>query len=544
MRCRGKEALHLLADTRLALDDDVELREGRLMVATAGRSPAVPLSGDRGTPTLPTHDPATRDRRPWAGGDYVLVRVGRPAPRHPGESRPLAQRRMEHALAEVGFGADATERTDSYSSRVAAVRQATRAQQVVQAALAGDTVAAARRLSSALTEPGADGPLVDSLADQVNTVADFWLVAPVVQEARSAQGVDADARRAAALIGERLGSRLDQLLGLGAASSSDPAMPIVTPIVLELGDALVPIVDSRLDGGHFLYELIPAMRDRIRDRTGVVVPGVRGRGNPTLAPDRYVIQIDEIPVVTADIRLDGRYAVRSVATESVGIDADIAEIHPTTGEPGRWRMDLVEGRPDDGATFSPAEYLAHRVEREVQRSLRTMLGIQEVEALLERWRADDAALVGRVIDGPEAAQRLTVLLQELVTEHVPIGRWRTVLDAIADAGGIGTHIRVLQRAARVALRQWLPGLRSGPTALRLPEAIEAALTGRDQGEESLIPGDAYMALTEWLSQSAAALGPLLTVITDDPEARRRVAVVAKRERVVVQTLSAEEVSAG
>src|SRR4051812_2038443 len=42
---------------------------------------------------------------------------------------------------------------------------------------------------------------------------------------------------------------------------SEVFVPVVTPIVLEVSDALVPYVDSRQDNGKFLFELIPFMRD-------------------------------------------------------------------------------------------------------------------------------------------------------------------------------------------------------------------------------------------------------------------------------------------
>ena len=67
---------------------------------------------------------------------------------------------------------------------------------------------------------------------------------------------------------------------------SELFIPVVTPIVLEVSDALVPFVDSRQDSGRFLYELIPFMRDGLFVELGVRFPGVRARGNPGLPPGR------------------------------------------------------------------------------------------------------------------------------------------------------------------------------------------------------------------------------------------------------------------
>ncbi len=96
----------------------------------------------------------------------------------------------------------------------------------------------------------------------------------------------------------------------GTPASSEPApkepinpdselfVPVVTPIVLEVSDALVPFVDSRQDNGKFLFELIPFMRDGLFVELGVRFPGVRARGNSGLPPGAYQIQINEVPVVT------------------------------------------------------------------------------------------------------------------------------------------------------------------------------------------------------------------------------------------------------
>jgi hypothetical protein len=539
----------------LALDDDIELRDGRLTVITAAPTGGVPITvpqaeSGAAAPRRPSsRDPVARDRKSWTGGDYVLFRIGPPAQRQAAEARPLWQRRQEHGLTEVGLGAETMEQADSYSSRAAAVRQARRAQQIVEHALAGDRASAAAVLSSGLTQPGAEGPLAESLAVGMTAEADFWALAPVLGQVREGTGGDHDRDRIVALLEERLGLRLDHLLSLGLLESPESTIPLTTPFVLEVSDALVPIVDSRHDGGHFLYELIPEMRDRVRDATGVVVPGVRARGNPGLAPGGFVIQIHEVPVVEAVMRVDGRYTVRSVAAEAVPADADVAEVHPISGEPGRWRIEPVDQAADSagtGVTFSCPQYLSHRLERVIRASLGAMLGIQEVDTLLGQWRTEDEEAVRRTLVGPNAAQRLTVLLQDLVAERVPILDWRAVFDAIAAAGGIDTDLRALHRAARLRLRHALPGPRTGPAALRVPADLQAALSGRGPAQlavQAPEPTHAQIEFLTWLRRSVETIGPILSVITDDAT-RLTVAALARMESMAVVTFSEEEVTVG
>lgn len=547
------ESLHLLADAELGLDDEVELRDGRLTVtsATTGGTTiaATRVEGGAATPRRASPgEPVARDRRPWTGGDYILLRTGRPARRQAAEARPLWQRKQEHALTDVGLGAETAEEADSYSSRAAAVRQAGRAQQIVELTLAGDETSAAAILSSALTQPGAEGPLLSSLAAGIGAETDYWALRSVVRRVRADPHGGPKQDRIVGLLEDRVGQRLDQLLGLGPPEDSGGEVPVTTPIVLEVSDALTPIVDSRVDGGHFLYELIPAMRDRVCDVTGVVVPGVRARGNPGLALGAFLILIDEIPVIEVRMSVDGRYSVRSVADEPVPADADIADVHPIDGAPGRWRIDPLDGpagSPDPRTTFSGAQYIVHRLERVIRVSLGTMLGLQEVDALLQAWRAEDTGGVLQ-INGLRAEQRLTALLQDLVTERVPIVDWRAVIDAVTRAGGIDSDLRTLHSEVRRRLRHALPGLRTGPAAVRVPDHLQAALAGRGPAQLASTahdPAHGQLEFLGWLRRAVEEVGPVLSLITGD-DVRPLVAALARAEGTAVVTLSEEEVAAG
>ena len=120
--------LHLLTDAPLALDDDVELRDGRLMVVKASRDHKV-----------------GRERRAWIDGDYTLLRIGAAEARRATTERPLAQRKVEHALAELNLGTTATRDAGGYSARNASARQAALAQEILDLATSDDQDRAAAR---------------------------------------------------------------------------------------------------------------------------------------------------------------------------------------------------------------------------------------------------------------------------------------------------------------------------------------------------------------------------------------------------------------
>ena len=546
----GGETMRLLSAASLDLDDVLELRGGRLSVVR-------------------------RDRRttPWRNDDYVIVRVGRLATRRTEAARSPAELRRQHHLAEISLGAETDQQDGTFSSRAASARQLSRANEVLRQAVAGDADGAVATLLIALTQPGATGPLLDHVASGIGTVADYWAVLPVVRSAEDDPAVDPDARRVAALLRERLSQRLDQLLFGAGQYDSEPLIPVMTPIVLEIGDGLRAIVDSREDGGHFLYELIPQMQERIRHATGVKIPGVRARGNAEFRDNEFSIQIEEVPVARGSVGADVTYCIMAEDDVTGAFDADVSEIHPLTGEWGFWRIAPVDA--DDvaaeGETLSAPQYLAHRLERVIRAHAHRMLSRQEVDALLDQWRDDDAERIERVSSDQRWVDRLTVLLRDLVAERVPIADWRALFDAVADAGGLDVDVAILRDAVRLRLRDALPGLRSGPRFLHLPPDLELSQSAVPvcqvcgatnaaganfcttcgaflaQGSASLPPPaddspSPTIRFLTWLHDALQELGPVLSIVTANAFERVTVASLASAEPAVVLTFTTDELA--
>lgn len=479
----------------------------------------------------------------WREADFVLVRVGSPPARH-GEVRSLHQLRREHALVESGLGPGTASGEESYSSRAARVRQSARAEQIVRLAAAGDAAAARNEYRTALAEPGADGPLAEGLAGRIDTVRDYWLVDAAVREGHD--DVPADLRAGADAVGERLGARLDRLLGLvqdsSRSSDSEMFIPVVTPIVFEISDALVPFVDSRQDGGRFLYDLIPAMRDRILAGMGVTVPGVRARGNPNLPPGGFQIQVDEVPAHAGWIEVGASYAILTPEEGVQDQRTDLTNLHPVTGDRGLWLLAVVRDEPDAGAErLTTAEYLIHSIEVVIRAHLTRYLGPQEVLNVVDRWEEQgDQALVMATVPDEDARLRLTWVLQALVGDEVPITDGRRILEAVRDAGGITAPTRSLRQAVRARLRDQLPGPRAGNKVHRVPEELEAALLGRQDLPGVVVPGESRLRFQRWLRETVGLFGPAISLVTGSQDAREVVAGLARSEHRFVTTLSEDE----
>jgi hypothetical protein len=521
----GVESYHLLVNSEapLSFGDDLRVRDGHLVIVGTDRRAVA-----------------------WRGGDFILVQFGQPPVRR-GETRSVTQLRQEHALVEAGLGRGQAPTAESYSSRTAIARQSSRAEQIVRYALAGDSAGAVTTFRAAVTEPGAEGPLVDSIAGQVTAVDDYWLVRGMLAGAaghtRAADALGVVAQAAL----QRLDDRLDQLLGL-LPDTSELSIPVLTPLVFEVSDALVPLVDSRQDGGLFLQELIPAMRDRILTGLGVSVPGVRARGNPALAPGGFTIQVDEVTVTTGNALFSGSYTVRPFDGEVPDARADLTVIHPLTGESGLWQITAVW---DDTAAetaerterLTPAQYLIHRIDMVFRSHLSRFLGLQEVANLVDQWTPADPELVTSALPDRSATIRLTWILQALADQRIPVTEWRAILGAIGDAGGIKAPVRTLARAARARLRGQLPGPRSGRRVVHVPAELQQTLTRRLEPSVRP-PHQAAHEFRRWLQETVTDMGPALSVVARDEDTREEVAALARTHYGLVTTFTEEELASG
>jgi flagellar biosynthesis component FlhA len=222
-----------------------------------------------------------------------------------------------------------------------------------------------------------------------------------------------------------------------ADGTATPLAPVATPVVVCLGEGLVPDDAATTWRSWRLFTSdIPELRARISEQIGVTLPGfnVRGAGD-TLPLDGYTLSLDGAFRRRGRVRADGWF-LRDCDAADLPPDAVLDRASdPRTGRPGAWVS------PDDGRAVrgrggevwdDPIEYVVADLESLLRENLDLFLRIDDVERLLDR--SVDPAVMAAALPTPEDRRRFAWALRHAVRRRHLIGDLPAVLQAYAGAG--------------------------------------------------------------------------------------------------------------
>ncbi len=222
----------------------------------------------------------------------------------------------------------------------------------------------------------------------------------------------------------------------------------VEPMEIEIGYALIPIVDPQ-QGGDML-ERISMIRRQMAMEMGLVVPPIRIRDNIQLKPNEYVIKIKGAEVGRGELMVDHYMAMNpgTVEEEIVGIPTK----EPAFGLPAIWiPPELREKAEKLGYTVVDApSVLATHLSEIIKRYGYELLTRQEVQRLLDLVKETNPAVVEELTNVLTLGE-IQKVLQNLLREQIPIRDLVTIFETLADYGRSIRNVDILTEKVREAL---------------------------------------------------------------------------------------------
>ena len=230
----------------------------------------------------------------------------------------------------------------------------------------------------------------------------------------------------------------------------------VTPIDvvgLEIGYRLIPLVD-KAKGGELLSR-VKGVRKKMSQDLGFLIPPVHIRDNLDLSPNRYRITIEGVSFGEADVFTDRKMAINP--GQVFGEVQGTKTVDPAFGLEAVWISADQENRAQGyGYTVVDAPtVIATHLSQILSNNADVLLGHEEVQNLLNIVGKSSPKLVEGLVPGIISLGNLAKVLQNLLSEGVPIRDMRTIIQTIVEYAPRSQDPEVLTAACRIALRRFI-----------------------------------------------------------------------------------------
>lgn len=238
----------------------------------------------------------------------------------------------------------------------------------------------------------------------------------------------------------------------GAAAPENDAVAPLDPLQLQLGFALIPLVDK--EKGAELLERITRIRRECALDIGLPVPKIRIIDNMSLEPNEYVFQIRGIKAGGSKLRL-GYYMCMNTGLVTEEIPGEVTK-DPAFGMPAIWVPEerRAEAEQAGYAVIDPPTVIATHITEIIRGNAARILGRQEVDILINSVKETNPIVVNEVLNGDKV--RFTYgdiekVLKGLLHEKVSIRNMVTILETLANFGSITKNTWDLIEKVREAL---------------------------------------------------------------------------------------------
>jgi flagellar biosynthesis protein FlhA len=216
-----------------------------------------------------------------------------------------------------------------------------------------------------------------------------------------------------------------------APASDTPDVAAVDPLGVEVGYALISLVDEK-QGGTLLSR-IRSIRKQIATDSGLVVPPVHVADNLQLGPRTYAILVKGVEVARGELMPDRMLAINP-GTATTDVDG-IATREPAFGLPAWWIPNEQRDRASTAGytVVDPTTALSTHLSEMVRTFLPDLLSRQQTKELLDKVAQTSPRLVEDLVPKVLSTGDVQRVLRQLLRERVPIRDLTTILEALSDA---------------------------------------------------------------------------------------------------------------
>ncbi len=329
------------------------------------------------------------------------------------------------------------------------------------------------------------------------------------------------------------------------------------PISIEVGNAIIPFVDDKQDGGRFINELIPLLRHGLYYELGVNFPGIQVRGQTVdLEPEAYVINIHEVPVAPGKIMSKCILVGESLEQLSLFNITGTETIHPIDGSVVTWISEEYKDVAQQAGfrMWDVAEYLILHLSYVLRRHAHEFLGLQEVQTIIQELEKTHPALVKELIPKVITLLQLTEILQRLVQEDLSIRDLKTIFSTLAQWGEIERDVLMLSEHVRAGMKRYITHKYAGPANSlavylldpEIEDMIRNAIRRTEKGNYLALEPDVTQELVESVGKEIASHpfppGARPPVILTTAEIRRYFRKIIELEFPQLAVLSYQELS--
>ncbi len=319
-------------------------------------------------------------------------------------------------------------------------------------------------------------------------------------------------------------------------------------ISLNIGYGLVSLVSK--DSEDSLVPSVTKLRKEVSKRLGFVVPGIRIRDDVELEPSQYQIKIGEKIVADDTIYYD---KILAIPGEDVTVELNGLKVtEPSFGVEAFWiePASANDAESKGYVTVDPTSVLITHVGEVLKGFAAELLGQDEVQDLLDNLETTHPNLIQSVVPKIVPLHQLTSILQNLLSEAVPISDLQVILTEIGSLNiqkmsndDITEAIRpkliplLIQRLTK--FKDTLPLITLAPD---LEQMILTAVRQNPEEKMLLLDGNLAKKILQNLNEATEKLsreGKAIFLIVA-PQIRRHVASFIKAQLSAVNVLSFTE----